>query len=139
MKSVFVDTGYLLALELLDDQHHQAALSHWNQVKTALPDLVTTSYVFDEVVTFFNSRDLHAKAVEVGNRLLQSSSVKLIHVDEDLFRTAWQYFQKHEDKAYSFTDCVSFVAMREQGIHTALAFDKHFIQAGFATLPSPNV
>ena len=32
--------------------------------------LVTTSYVIDETVTFFNSRNLHAKAVEIGERLL---------------------------------------------------------------------
>ena len=135
MKSVFVDTGYLLALELIDDQRHQAALSHWNQIKNTLPRLVTTTYVFDEVVTFLNSKGLHSKAMEVGNRLLKSPSVNLIHVDEDLFATAWQYFQNHDDKAYSLTDCASFVVMEKQGIRTALAFDKHFVQAGFAVLP----
>lgn len=139
MKLVFVDTGYLLALELVDDQHHEAALSHWNGLKTALPQLVTSSYVFDEVVTFFNSRGLHTKAVEVGNRLLQSSSVDLVHVDEDLLRKAWRYFQKYEDKAYSLTDCTSFVIMHEHGIHTALSFDKHFAQAGFAILPKDTI
>ena len=53
MQSVFADTGYLLALELSNDQNHQAALSHWNLIKTDLPRLVTTTYIFDEVVTFF--------------------------------------------------------------------------------------
>lgn len=56
MNAIFVDTGYLLALEIGNDQHHQSAVRHWQQVATALPPLVTTSYVFDEVVTFFNSR-----------------------------------------------------------------------------------
>ena len=130
-----MDTGYLLALELVDDQHHQAALAHWNRLKTALPRLVTTSYVFGEVVTFLNSRGLHAKATEVGNRLLKSASVHLIHVDGKLFETAWHYFQRQEDKAYSLTDCVSFVVMEQQGVHAALAFDKHFVRAGFTTLP----
>lgn len=42
-----------LALELANDQHHNAALGHWKQVKKSPLQLVTTSYVFDEIVTFF--------------------------------------------------------------------------------------
>ena len=135
MKTVFIDTGYLLALELANDQNHQAALAHWNALKAELPALVTSSYVFDEVVTFFNSRGFHAKAVEVGNRLLLSSSVQVVFVDDALFQEGWRYFQEHKDKAYSLTDCISFVIMEKQNIQTALAFDRHFAQAGFLMQP----
>jgi predicted nucleic acid-binding protein len=135
MTAVFVDTGYLLALEIANDQHHQAAVHHWQQISTSLPPLVTTSYVFDEVVTFFNSRGYHAKAVQVGTNLLRSPSVQLIHVDEALFYEAWAYFLQHYDKDYSLTDCVSFVVMRRLGISTAFAFDQHFVQAGFTKMP----
>jgi len=64
MRRVFLDTGYLIALEASDDQHHRMALEHWSELALDLPLLVTTSYVFDETVTFFNSRQRHAKAVE---------------------------------------------------------------------------
>ena len=135
MKAVFVDTGYLLALELTNDQHHQAATRHWQGVVTALPRLVTTSYVFDEVVTFFNSRGQHTKAIQVGNNLLLSPSVHLIHVDTALFYEGWAYFQRHQDKDYSRTDCISFLVMQKLGIGTAFAFDQHFVQAGFTKEP----
>jgi predicted nucleic acid-binding protein len=133
--SVFVDTGYLIALEAVDDQHHNAALQHWRGLTTQLPPLVTTSYVFDEAVTFVNSRNQHGKASEIGNRLLLSPTVQLVHVDEALFFDAWQYFTQHADKSYSLTDCISFVVMERFGIRTALAFDQHFVQAGFEKLP----
>lgn len=135
MKSVFLDTGYLLALELSNDQNHRVASKHWRGVVQSLPLLVTTSYVFDEVVTFFNHRGYHAKAVEVGNRLLGSPSVQFVHVDEKLFREGWEYLQQHKDKKYSLTDCISFVVMKNSGIDTAFAFDKHFAQAGFKKAP----
>jgi predicted nucleic acid-binding protein len=131
MKSVFLDTGYVIALELASDQNHQVALKHWRSVAKSLPLLVTTSYVFDEIVTFFNSRRHHAKAVEIGNRLLKSPSIRLVQVEEDLFHEGWSYFQKHKDKEYSLTDCISFLVMEEFGIDTAFAFDKHLVQAGF--------
>ena len=135
MKSVFLDTGYVIALELASDQNHRAALKHWRGIIKSLPLLVTTSYVFDEIVTFFNSRRHHTKAVEIGNRLLNSPSIRLVNVGGDLFQEGWSYFQKHKDKTYSLTDCISFLVIEEFGIDTAFAFDKHFVQAGFKKLP----
>ncbi len=38
-------------------------------------------------------------------------------------------------RGYSLTDCVSFVVMRERGIATAFAFNRHFEQEGFAREP----
>jgi len=61
MKPAFLDTGYVLALELSNDQHHEAAIDHWRSFRIRLPGLVTTSYVFDEVVTFLSGRNLHQK------------------------------------------------------------------------------
>ena len=135
MKSLFLDAGFIIALEFVDDQNHQAASTCWEILKSSLSGIVTTSYVFDEVATFFNSRNLHGKAVEIGSRLIESPSVYLIQVDEVLFRQGWQYFTARQDKSYSFTDCISFVVMKQRNILEALTFDKHFIQAGFRNIP----
>ncbi len=43
MKRLFLDTGYLIALEAADDQHHKEALAHWQTLNKSLPLLVTTS------------------------------------------------------------------------------------------------
>jgi predicted nucleic acid-binding protein len=91
--------------------------------------------VFVEVVTLLNNRRLHSKAVELGKNLLTSRLFDLVHVDEELFDEAWALFQKHKDKKYSLTDCVSFVLMKQLDITQALTFDKHFVQAGFVKLP----
>lgn len=107
MTPIFVDTSYLLALELASDQNHQLAQTHWQQIIKALPPLVTTSYIFDEVITYFNSRGYHQKAVQVGQMLLQSPSVEFIHIDSSLFQSGWSYFQRYQDKKYSLTDCLS--------------------------------
>lgn len=135
MKPVFLDTGYLIAIEAGDDQNHAAARRHWRVFSRRLLPLVTTSLVFSEVVTFFNTKGQHAKAVELGNMLLGSSAVELVQTDESLFLSAWDWFQQYADKSFSLADCVSFALMRQRGLERALAFDRHFIQAGFQKLP----
>jgi predicted nucleic acid-binding protein len=135
VKDLFLDTSYLLALELANDEHHEVVLRHWQSLVRSLPRLVTTTYILSEVVTYLSSRGHHSKAVSVGNMLLQSSIVDLVHVDEGLFREGWAYFQQHEDKDYSLTDCISFVLMRKRGLDTALTLDTHFVQAGLGGLP----
>jgi predicted nucleic acid-binding protein len=76
-----------------------------------------------------------SSVVVLGNSLLCSPSVHLVHVDEALFFEGWAEFQKYHDKSFSLTDCISFVVMRRMNTHRALAFDQHFEQAGFTTEP----
>jgi uncharacterized protein len=130
---VFVDTGYLIASEDADG-NHPAAVRHREGLRE-MPPMMTTSYVVDEVVTFFNVRGEHGKAVELGEALLSSPLVEIVHVGEDLLGRGLDLLRDRPDKRYSLTDCVSFVVMRERGISTALAFDKHFEQEGFVTEP----
>jgi predicted nucleic acid-binding protein len=132
---LFLDANYVVGLEVSDDQHHHDARQHWTKYLESPRPLVTTSYVFDEVVTFLNNKRQHAKAVSVGSNLLTASTIQMIHVDESLFYEGWQYFEQHADKTYSLTDCISFVLMTRLGIVEALTFDKHFLQAGFVKLP----
>lgn len=131
----FLDTSYIIALEITNEDAHRQVLQHWLTLDLSTPFLVTTTYVFDEVVTFFNSRSLHRKAVEIGNRLLESTDIELIEVDQNLFWQGWLYFQNYRDKSYSLTDCISFVVMEQRSITTALTLDRHFLQAGFQKLP----
>lgn len=138
MKGVFLDTGYIVALESEIDQHHGAATAHWNRFVLKGPKLVTTSFILDEVATYMNNRGRHDIAVSVGRRFFESPSIEFIHVDEPLFQAGWDYFRRHSDKRYSLTDCISFVVMADRVIRQALAFDHHFEQAGFERLPETS-
>lgn len=42
---------------------------------------------------------------------------------------------RYHDKGYSFTDCASFVVMKELGLGVALTTDRHFRQMGLRLLP----
>lgn len=45
------------------------------------------------------------------------------------------WLERLEDHAFSFTDAVSFAAMRDRRISIAFTFDGHFDVAGFQRVP----
>ena len=135
MSEVFVDTGFLIALESERDQYHDRAMAYWHETSSTMPLLVTTQLVWIEVVTYFNASGAHTKAVELGERLLNSESLTIIPFDEALFEEGWRLLKSRRDKRWSLADCVTFVVMRQRGITEALAFDRHFEQAGFIRRP----
>jgi len=62
-------------------------------------------------------------------------NVTVVWIDATHFADALTEFEGHRDKRWSFTDCTSFVVMRDLGIATAFGFDRNFEQAGFRRLP----
>lgn len=135
MNRFFVDASFWIALELVDDQNHDLADSYWASFDLSATYFVTTTYVLDEVVTFLNSRNAHPNAVSIGESLLLSPQIDLIHVDEDLFFEGWHLFRKYDDKKFSLTDCISFVTMVDRKLEKAITFDVDFKQAGFLIEP----
>ena len=61
MNQVFLDTAYVLALELANDQNHRRVAEHWHRLDDAVPSLAITSLVFVEIVTFFNGEAITRK------------------------------------------------------------------------------
>jgi hypothetical protein len=57
-------------------------------------------------------------------------------MNSERFDQVRQFFAKHDDKHWSFTDCFSFCVMQERKMRQALASDEHFRQAGFEPLLS---
>lgn len=89
----------------------------------------------DEAVTLTRFAHSHEKAVELAEATLGSKFMKLIYSDEELFSEGMRIFKQHADKEWSFTDCVSFAAMKKFDMTTAFTFDAHFKQAGFIAIP----
>jgi predicted nucleic acid-binding protein len=61
---------------------------------------------------------------------MRSEALRLEWIDPARFHAAPDWFRKHTDKAWSFTDCASFAVMRELRVRDAFTTDRHFRQAG---------
>jgi len=137
MKVLFVDTaGWVACADAADPAHSRsvAARDAWLEAGGAC---VTTDYVADETLTLLRMR-LGLDAAEAwwrqvdGSPRLQWEFISLARADK-----ARGWFFRYRDKDFSFTDCTSFVVMRERRLKAALTSDRHFEQAGFVRVPVP--
>lgn len=60
--------------------------------------------------------------------------IEILTPDPGLFDRGLALFARRPDKAWSLTDCISFVVMADRGLTEALTGDHHFEQAGFRAL-----
>jgi predicted nucleic acid-binding protein len=128
---ILVDTGYLVALLDSRDQLHERALK-WSSFVTS--PLIVSSGVIWETVNYFSDAPLREAVHVLIAKLRAASDCLIVHVDATLFASGLQMHRDRSDKQWSLTDCISFIIMRDRGIRQALAYDRHFEQAGFDTM-----
>jgi uncharacterized protein len=134
MKMVFADTGYWIALLDPQDTLHQTAINR--SIALAPIQICTSEMVFTEVLNYFAKRStsLRQAAAALVQSAQKNPAIQLVSQTPDLFQQALMLYTQRPDQAWSHTDCASFCIMQQQNILEALAYDKHFEQAGFIAL-----
>jgi uncharacterized protein len=134
MRKVFADTGYWIALLNPDDALHQKARNLTSSLKNV--PIVSSEMVFTELLNAFSARGsfYRQKAVNFINYSFNSPEIEVVSQTNELFKSALELYNNRPDQAWSHTDCTSFQMMQQQNILEALAYDKHFEQAGFVAL-----
>ncbi|MHC4880347.1 MAG: type II toxin-antitoxin system VapC family toxin [Planctomycetota bacterium] len=132
---IFVDTGAFLARYIERDQHHRAAITHWQSLQNGRRPCFTSNFVLDETITLLARRATYLFAAERARNLFASASLSILRPSQNDELAALELFQKYADQSVSFTDCVSFTLMKKHGIQQAFSFDHHFRMAGFELEP----
>lgn len=135
-RDVFMDSAGFLALWDATDKHHAVATRLQHELAAKRRFFFTSEYVVDETVTLLLIRHSHTAASDFLNTIERSEVLRLEWVGSERFYAAAGLFRRHEDKEWSFTDCVSFILMREFKVRDAFTTDHHFRQAGFTPLLS---
>lgn len=133
-REIFADTSGLYALLDKKDAHHAPARKIVEKLLGTGRRLVVTDYVVAETVTLANARSGTHVALRVLDLIEQSAGIRFEWIGTLRFDAAKKLFRRHADHAYSFTDCSSFVVMRELRLAQALTTDGHFPEAGFEAL-----
>ncbi|MDE2998766.1 MAG: PIN domain-containing protein [Gemmatimonadota bacterium] len=135
MRQMFVDTAGWVAAADRRDSKGPAVRDSRDDWLSSGGLLTTTDYVIDETLTTIRSR-LGLDAAEAWWVQIDGSSrLRVESIDEARSERARALFFGYRDKQFSFTDCSSFVLMRELHIKRVLTLDHHFRQMGFEVVP----
>jgi uncharacterized protein len=135
MKKVFADTGYWIALLNPNDELHLKARGVTASLSSNIR-IVTSEMVFTELLNAFSKQGTFLKrtAVSLINQSVSNPNIEIVPQTSELFISALELYNQRLDQGWSHTDCASFKIMEIQNIIEALAYDKHFEQAGFIAL-----
>src|ERR1017187_3486618 len=131
---LFIDSGGFFALVSERSTGHRDAVAIMEESRRARRRAVTTDYVLDETATLLRARGLTKQLKEFLRLTEASEALSIEWMTPDRFATARRFMLKQLDQEFSFTDCASFVVMKELRLVNALATDKHFRIAGFNPL-----
>jgi uncharacterized protein len=134
MRKVFADAHYWVAILNDQDQSHAAA----EAISTALhgTPVITTEEVLTEVLAFFSERGqyLRQSALAFVEGIVSNPGIVVRQQSHQTFQDGIAFFKARPDKGYSLTDCISMLAMQQEGIADILTHDAHFTQEGFTIL-----
>jgi uncharacterized protein len=133
---IFIDTSGFYALLVRGDDGHQRAQEILARAGEKRQQFVTTDYVLDETATLLMARGYRLVIAKFFESVFESKACRLIWMDVDYFEKTKRSFLRALDKGWSFTDCLSFIVMKELRLREALTKDDHFRAAGFRPLLS---
>ena len=134
MRHVFADAHYWVALLNDQDQSHATAQAI-SQSLRGVP-IITTEEVLTEVLAFFGERGqyLRQSALAFVEGVLSNPGIVVRQQSHYTFLDGLAFYKARPDKGYSLTDCISMLAMRQEGTNEILTHDDHFTQEGFTRL-----
>ena len=117
------------------DPQHRTARTFRDQWLDSAGVLVSSDFVMDETLTLIRVRLGLDAAERWWEQVEGSQRLYWEWIDQGRAEKARHWFFRWRDKDFSFTDCSSFVVMKERRIRAALTNDRHFVQAGFQMFP----
>ena len=95
--------------------------------------MITTTAILLEVSDAFAGVSVRHLGTQYLQTVRTDPTVEVVALTADVIDKAVDLYLSRSDKEWGLTDCISFVVMEERGSTEALAYDQHFVQAGFRT------
>jgi predicted nucleic acid-binding protein len=135
MKALFVDTaGWMAMADARDPRNAASRQTRDEHLRNGFL-LVSTDYVLDETLTLIRLRLGMEAAARWWSQVEGSGKLRWEQIEPLRAEKARRWFFQWKDKDFSFTDCTSFVVMKDLRLRRALTTDRHFRQAGFEIAP----
>jgi predicted nucleic acid-binding protein len=134
MRRVFADAMYWIASANRKDQWHAHVATTVRSLGQVT--MITTEEVLDEFLTYYSRYGpvMRTAAAQMVDKALANPLVIVRPQTHQSFLDGLGLYRTRPDKGYSLTDCISMIAMRQEGLTEVLTNDDHFAQEGFSKL-----
>jgi uncharacterized protein len=131
MTAVFADTAFFVSYLAPRDRFHALALQ---LMSTLRGRIVTTDWILIELANFMASSRIRPRVANFVRHLQADPRFDIVPASAAAIEDGLSFYERHADKEWSLTDCISFQTMRREQMDQALTSDHHFEQAGFEIL-----
>lgn len=131
---IFIDTSGFYALLVRGDDQYDHAQDIMRKAAKKKLRFVTTDYVLDKTATLLMARGCATVIPALFHSVSASKACRVIWMETERFEKTKNSFIKNMENRWSFTDCFSFIVMKELRLREALSKDAHFRSAGFTAL-----
>src|SRR5712671_4620067 len=105
-RELFVDTSGFYSLLALKDDKHKTASAILQQAAKKRRQFMTTDYVLDETATLLKARGVSHLLAAFFSSVFESEACRVQWTDAERFAAVRDFYLKHIDQGWSFTDCV---------------------------------
>lgn len=133
---VLIDTSAFMALILKEEAHHNKVAVQYKAYKQARAQLITSTYVLDELFTrcLYRAGSHGGKlAIKLIREIVESGELTLLDVDSQIFKKAEDIFLKFSDHKISFTDATSYVLYKDLSLDVVFTLDDDFKKMRIST------
>ena len=129
---LFIDTSFIQAIANKNDNLHEIAVKLRQKVIDT-KELWIHEGILIEVADGLSAIN-RTYAVNFYDSCHKDKKFRVVSLSPELIKLAFEIYDKHKDKDWGLTDCISFCVMKANGIFYALTADHHFEQMGFKAL-----
>lgn len=127
---VFFDASGWIAIINLDDRNHAAAEAIYRELLADKVRIVTTNWTVYEALSIIKDKIGYREATALWEVVETVPLVRMVKITDDIEEAGLDLFFRYRDKTWGVVDYTSLIVMELIGCFQALAFDRHFIEAG---------
>lgn len=137
---IVLDVNFIIAFLFLQDPNHNRISAFVKELKANNPTIlfIITNFVLSETLTRMeHTYKVHKTTViDILKRIESDESIKIVTIDETLFRKALDYYKQYLDKNWSVVDFTTYAYMKENNLNYigSIGHD-HVTQFGFNVIP----
>lgn len=126
---VFIDTGAFIAYFIKQEKYHEDVVRKYKLYRQQKSTLLTSDYILDELLTWFcakQNKQILEKLVLALQKMVDQQELKVLTVDQAVFKKSLDVLIKFSEHRISFTDATSYILYKDFSLDEIFTLDDDF-------------